>query len=177
MNNREKFLNENVGFHFGDMSLTRQLELEAITLELGLSTDWVLLALSKNTLENWEQWGFSLFKKPEFRTAINKQLEQLNKVNDDRFKKENKKKAGKQLHVDSVTFNEIWRAVKAQGRLYTEDEAEQLGLDSYYTYSKMIKPDARFVIDMMLAEPSLDEDRWLDFVLSVRKVRVVYIEG
>ena len=176
MNNREKFLKENVGFHFEDLSLARQVELEAIINDMRLDMEWVYLALSKVSLAEWEQWGFNLFKKPEFSAGVSKQLAQFNQVNDDRFKKENqKKKAGKKLYIDAATFNEIWRSIKAQGRIYTEDEAEQLRLESYYTYSKMVKPDARFVIDMMAAEPSLEEDKWLDFALSVQKVRVVYI--
>ena len=57
MTNKEKFLRENVGFHFEDLSLMKQAELNAITANLGLSLDWVLLALSRDSLENWGKVG------------------------------------------------------------------------------------------------------------------------
>ena len=66
MTNKEKFLRRNIGFHLEDLSLVRQAELAAIKKNLKLSDDWVLLALSKNTLEGWEKWGFGVFKKMEF---------------------------------------------------------------------------------------------------------------
>ena len=80
MTNKEKFLRNNVGFHFEDLSLMKQIELNAITAELNLSLDWVLLALSKDTLENWEKWGFNLFKKADFHKEIDGLLAALDKM-------------------------------------------------------------------------------------------------
>ena len=58
-----QFLNTNVGFHYEDLSLMRRVELKEIKKELNVSNEWILLALSKDKLENWEEWGFGLFKK------------------------------------------------------------------------------------------------------------------
>ena len=46
MTNKEKFLRNNVGFHFDDLSLMKQIELNAITAELNLSLDWVSFCLA-----------------------------------------------------------------------------------------------------------------------------------
>ena len=77
MTNKEKFLNSNIGFHFEDLSLIRQAELQNIMELLGVSQDWIKLALSKDSLDNWEKWGFNLFKKVEFRTEIDNLLAAL----------------------------------------------------------------------------------------------------
>ena len=68
MTNKEKFLSMNVGFHFEDLSLSRQLELSAIQEEMKVSKEWIMLALSKKDLNNWEEWGFALFKNSDFKT-------------------------------------------------------------------------------------------------------------
>lgn len=88
MTKMQKFLIQNVGFHFEDFSLSRQLELETIQQELGVSSDWILLALSKDTLSKWEEWGFALFRKPEFKNGIDASLQALKKVPEDRLDKE-----------------------------------------------------------------------------------------
>ena len=94
MTNKEKYLISNVGFHSEDLSLMRQIELETVAKELGVSKEWILLALSKDTLEGWEKWGFNLFKKPEFKSGIDRQLELLNKKDEQEFKKANTQKEG-----------------------------------------------------------------------------------
>ena len=61
MNNQKlNYLRNNISFKFEDLSLTRQLELQARPEP----KEWLYLALAESTLENWEQWGFGLMDKP-----------------------------------------------------------------------------------------------------------------
>lgn len=184
MTNKEKFLINNVGFHSEDLSLIRQIELETIAKELGVSKEWILLALSKDTLEGWEKWGFNLFKKPEFKSGIDRQLELLNKMGEQEFKKANTKKKAKRLHVSYETFMKCWNGVKAQGCIYaTEEEAEALGLTDYWVVGYTVKNDdveeiKNWVNTIIAAdEQPDDEDEWLKFCLYVQHVVVVRIKA
>lgn len=183
MTNKEKYLINNVGFHSDDLSLMRQIELETVANELGVSKDWVLLALSKDTLEGWEKWGFNLFKKPEFKSGIDGQLDLLNKMDEQEFKNANSKKKAKKLHVSYETFMKCWNGVKAQGCIYaTEEEAEALGLDDYWVLGGAVKKDEaeeiKNWINIIIAadERPDDEDMWLKFCISVQHTVVVRIK-
>ena len=162
MTNKEKFLRENVGFHFEDLSLMKQAELNAITASLGLSLDWVLLALSKDSLENWEKWGFNLFKKAEFHNEIDGLLAALDKMEESQFKKENSRsrKNGKQIWVSEKTFRYCYDGVMKQGRLLTEEEAAAQKLDSYWTYGYALKEE-------------IEEEDWVKFCLAVQHVQLI----
>lgn len=70
MTNKEKFLRQNVGFHLEDLSLMRQAELDAVRRNLRLSDDWVLLALSKDSLEGWENGDSAFSKRLIFMTRL-----------------------------------------------------------------------------------------------------------
>ena len=182
MTNKEKFLINNVGFHSEDLSLIRQVELETVAKELGVSKEWILLALSKDTLEGWEKWGFNLFKKPEFKSGIDRLLESLNKMDDQEFKKANTKKKAKELHVSYETFMKCWNGVKAQGCIYaTEEEAEALGLTDYwvvgYSVEKYKVEEIKNWINIIIAaDEQPDEDMWLKFCLCVQHVVIVRIK-
>lgn len=183
MTNKEKFLINNVGFHSEDLSLIRQIELETIAKELGVSKEWILLALSKDTLEGWEKWGFNLLKKPEFKSGIDRQLELLNKMGEQEFKNANTKKKAKKLHVSYETFMKCWNGVKAQGFIYaTEEEAEALGLTDYWVLGGTVKKDEaeeiKNWVNIIIAadEQPDDEDTWLKFCLSVQHTVIVKIK-
>ena len=182
MTNKEKFLINNVGFHSEDLSLMRQIELETVAKELGVSKEWILLALSKDTLEGWEKWGFNLFKKPEFKSGIDRQLELLNKMDEQEFKKANTKKKAKKLHVSYETFMKCWNGVKAQGGIYTKDEAEQLGLTDYWVVGYAVKDSKKeevknWVNTIIAANEQPDEDMWAYFCLCVQHVVEVKIKN
>ena len=119
MTNKEKFLRQNVGFHLEDLSLVRQAELDAVRRNLRLSNDWVLLALSKDSLEGWEKWGFGIFKKTDFYDEVDSLLTALNKMDDSKFKAENErtaaKKNGKRLRVSDATFRTVYEGLQRQG--------------------------------------------------------------
>lgn len=119
MTNKEKFLRQNVGFHLEDLSLMRQAELDAVRRNLRLSDDWVLLALSKDSLEGWEKWGFGIFKKTDFYDEVDSLLTTLNRMDDSKFKAENDrvaaKKNGKRLRVSDRTFRTVYEGLQRQG--------------------------------------------------------------
>lgn len=119
MTNKEKFLRQNVGFHLEDLSLMRQAELDAVRRNLRLSDDWVLLALSKDSLEGWEKWGFGIFKKTDFYDEVDSLLTVLNRMDDAKFKAENErtaaKKNGKRLRVSDATFRTVYEGLQRQG--------------------------------------------------------------
>lgn len=176
MNNREKFLRNNIGFHFEDLSLMRQIELETIKENMGVPKEWIYLALSKDKLENWEQWGFNLFRKPEFKQNIDSLLAALDKMDDDKFKNELRK--GKRtcgLWIPEDKAKKVWESVLAQGRLYTPREAEKIGLKEYWTYGLALKEEGKHWIDNAIFEKqtNFDEDEWCRVVLSVQFVRLI----
>lgn len=119
MTNKERFLRQNVGFHLEDLSLMRQAELDAVRRNLRLSDDWVLLALSKDSLEGWEKWGFGIFKKTDFYDEVDSLLTVLNRMDDAKFKTENEraaaKKNGKRLRVSDRTFRTVYEGLQRQG--------------------------------------------------------------
>lgn len=119
MTNKEKFLRQNVGFHLEDLSLVRQAELKAVKEKLRLSDDWVLLALSKDSLEGWEKWGFGIFKKMEFYDEVDSLLTVFKAMDDAKFKAENERVAaknrGKRLRVSDATFRTVYEGLQRQG--------------------------------------------------------------
>lgn len=119
MTNKEKFLRQNVGFHLEDLSLVRQAELSAAKRNLKLSDDWVLLALSKDSLEGWEKWGFGIFKKMDFYDEVDSLLTALNRMDDSKFKAENERVAAKnktkRLRVSDTTFRTVYDGLQRQG--------------------------------------------------------------
>jgi hypothetical protein len=163
-----------VGFHLKDLSLIRQAELKAVINEIGVSNEWVLLALSKKSLEEWEQWGFSLFKKQDFKRDIDNLLISINKMDEKQFQKANTPKRGKELWSSQETFNKCWNGVKAQGRLYTHAEAAKLNLSDYWTFGNAIKPEYYSEVNLMVARDNIDITEWAKFVLMVQHV---VIEG
>ena len=102
-----------------DLSLVRQAELDAVRRNLRLSNDWVLLALSKDSLEGWEKWGFGIFKKTDFYDEVDSLLATLNRVDEAKFKAENErvaaKKNGKRLRVSDRTFRTVYEGLQRQG--------------------------------------------------------------
>lgn len=182
MTNKEKFLINNVGFHSEDLSLIRQAELEAIVNELGVPREWVLLALSKDSLEKWEQWGFKLFKKPEFKAEIDSLLKSLNKMDEFQFQKANTKKATQGIHTSYRNFIKCWNGVKAQGGVYTEIETESLNLDDYWVVGYAVRDDKKeeikaWVNTIVAANEQPSEDEWAYFCLCVQHVVVVRIKN
>ena len=174
MTMKEKFLKQNVGFHFDDLSLMRQAELTAIATELGVSDDWILLALSKDSLESWEKWGFSLFRKNTFRAEIDNLLEIISRMDEKKFKQAAQKKTGKQVFISEKDFKRVWSGVKAQGRLYTVEEAEKLRLPCYWTYGYAVNPENYPEVNMMFATSSMpDEEEWCAYALAVQYVRAI----
>lgn len=174
MTNRERFLVENVGFHFDDLTLMRQLELETLMREMNLSRDWIMLALSRKSLEEWEAWGFALFHKKEFCDEVNKLLSAINRMDEQHFQKENNKRKGPQLWVSEETFMRAWNGVKAQGKIYTEAEAAALKLDLFWTYNRdILTPEGYTALDEMAKQPMLSQEDWLSFALGVKCVRYV----
>lgn len=175
MTNREKFLRDNVGFHFEDLSLAKQIELQTIVKEMGVSTDWMLLALSKDKIENWEKWGFALFRKPDFRANVDALERTIKNMSEEKFKQEiRKNQKNPTFYVDNKVFTRIWNGVREQGKLYTDEEAAARSMTSYWTYSHLVAPECRTNIDAMLLEPELTDDDKEVFVLSVKKVELSY---
>lgn len=179
MTNKEKFLNTNVGFHKEDLSLMRQVELQTIIEVLGVSPDWVKIALSKDSLENWEKWGFNLLKKPEFIAEVNGLLTALDKVDDNKFKEEQTKTRAKKkkLRVSDITFQRVYAGIMAQNwKVYTAEEAEKAGLEEYWTYGNALTETGKTAFNLLLAErkpiESFDDDDKVNFVLSAQKVKI-----
>ena len=173
MTNRERFLRENVGFHYEDLSLAKQIELQAMVKEMGVSVDWMLLALSKDKLENWEKWGFALFKKPDFKANVDALERAIKSMSEEKFKQEiRKNQKNPTFYVDNKVFTKIWNSVKEQGKLYTEEEAAARGLADYWTYNHIISPDCYCNVDAMLLEDDLTDEEREVFVLSVKRVVV-----
>lgn len=178
MTNKYKFLLSNVGFHYEDLSLIRQAELQTIKTEMGLSDEWVLLALSKDSLDSWEKWGFNLFKKAEFKSNIDTLITVLDKMDDNKFKKEMKKqkKNNKEISVSYTNFKRIYEGVLEQGGILTDAEADKQRRTAYYTYSDMLNNEGRVWLNMLLAENrkwhEVDEDDQIKFTLAVKHVRV-----
>lgn len=175
MTNKERFLRDNVGFHFEDLSLIRQTELEAITNELQLNKEWVLLALSKNKLEEWEKWGFALFKKTDFRKEVDQLLRTIDNISEEKFKKENNRKNPKNptLNVDEKIFRKMWDGVKKQGSLYTEEEAAARNLTCYWTYGNIVQPEQYSSVNLMVAQENLPEEDWALFCISVKEIKII----
>jgi hypothetical protein len=178
MTNKEKFLNTNIGFHKEDLSLMRQVELQTIIEVLGVSPDWVKIALSKDSLENWEKWGFNLLKKPEFIAEVNGLLAALDKVDDDKFKQEQTKSKTKKkkIRVSDATFQQVYTGIMAQGwKVYTVEEAKKAGLKEYWTYSNSLTEIGKAAFNLLLAErksiEEFDDDDKLKFVLSTCKTQ------
>ena len=177
MTNKERFLIDNVGFHYEDLSLIRQAELDVIKNELGVSKEWMLLALSRDTVDNWNHWGFTLMRKPDFKKNIDILEKQINNLTEEKFEKENNRKNQKnpQLYIDEATFRKRWEAVKKQGCLYTAEDAEARNLSHYYTYSSTLNPERYSAIDLMIAQDTIDENDWSVFVMSIQEVKVIGI--
>ena len=177
MTSKEKFLIDNVGFHYEDLSLIRQTELDVIKNELGVSKEWMLLALSRDTAENWNKWGFALFRKADFRNTVNNLEQAVDKMSEERFKQENNRKKAKtpMASVDESTFRKKWEAVKKQGCLYTKEEAEARSLTHYYTYNSALNPERYSTIDLIIAQDTIDENDWAVFVMSIQEVKNIEI--
>ena len=90
---KKDFLRKMAGFRKSDLSLARQLELDAYQRKY--EWEWVMLALSKQSLEDWEKWGFVLFNKPDFIREVNGLVEAFEKINDDDIIKDKNKKVVK----------------------------------------------------------------------------------
>jgi len=174
MDKKTKFLIQNIGFHFEDLSLVRQLELEAIKERLNLTDTWIYLALSKDSLESWEKWGFNLFQKPEFKSEINSLVKVFERMDEEKISKTRKnQKNQKKLWVSEKTFKYCWEGVAAQGQLYTHQDAASRNLSNYWSYSEALKPEAKEYIDTIIAtgiEPQ--EEDWLEFVAAVVHVKI-----
>ena len=170
MTQKRQFLENNVGFRMEDLSLIRQLELRKIKVEMKLSDDWVLLALSKDSLDNWNRFGFSLFKKADFKAEVSALEEAFSKISEQEFKKENNKSKGPSIWVDETTFRAKWNGVKLQGKIYTDAEAAALGLSTYYGYNEMCYfPE----LDEWVKMDELPQDDWITFCIAVQKVIMV----
>lgn len=171
MTNKEQFLKMNVGFHYEDLPLEKQLELEAIKNSMNLSTEWVYLALSKCPMEEWCKWGFGLFRKPDFKNEIDALLTAFNKADDSRFAKEIKRKKEKDrgLYVSEATFKKVYDGVMAQGALY-----DTSNLPYYWSYGYSLTDEGRRWIDNLIeskqkAETFSDEDK-TRFCLACQKI-------
>lgn len=170
MTQKEQFLKNNVGFHKEDLSLIRQLELKKIRNEMNVSDDWLYLALSKDSLDNWNRYGFGLFKKAEFKAAIDSLEQEFSKISEQEFKRENKKNNGPQIWVEESHFRAKWNGVKLQGKIYTDAEAAELGLQTYYGYNEMCYfPELEDWIKM----DELPQEDWVAFCIAVQKVIMV----
>lgn len=178
MTNKEKFLINNVGFHKEDLSLMRQMELEVIVNELNISKEWLLLALSKDKLENWEKWGFNLFKKPEFKNEVDKLLVAFGNVKEEQVKNEIKKSSkGKKIWCAPETFKKVYEGVKATG-IYTEKEAIEKGISTCWIWNSMLKEEARQRLEIVFASTNnwqeVDEDEWVVIVAGCVPFRPYY---
>ena len=76
-----RYLQDNVGFHFEDMSMGLQIELKARPEPM----EWKLVALGENDLTDWEEYGFTLWDKPDFRRRVDAKLKVLEKEDDKAF--------------------------------------------------------------------------------------------
>lgn len=170
MTQKEQFLQNNVGFHMEDLDLVRQLELKKIIFDMNLSWEWVMLALSKDSLENWNRFGFSLFKKADFKAEVDGLEKAFSKISEQEFKRENNKSKGPSIWVDESTFRAKWNGVKLQGKIYTDAEAAALGLSTYYGYNEMCYfPE----LDDWVQMDELPQEDWVAFCVAVQKVIMV----
>ena len=76
-----RYLQDNVGFHFEDMSIDLQLEFKARPE----SFEWKLVALGEADLTDWEEYGFKLWDKPDFRKRVEAKLKVLEREDDKAF--------------------------------------------------------------------------------------------
>lgn len=180
MTNKEMFLKSNVGFHFDDLSLVRQTELKAAISKFNLSNEWVYLALSKDKLEGWEKWGFSLFNKAEFRQEIDNLLKAFDQLKEDDFKKELKRNSKKknQLSASKEEFMKVYNGIKEQGKVIVKHpEEEEPG--EYWTYGNALLPEYYYIADEYAAAAAagkeIEEEEWEKFFLCFQKVKVIKI--
>lgn len=170
MTQKEQFLQNNVGFHMEDLELIRRLELKKIINDMNLSWDWVMLALSKDSLDNWNRFGFSLFKKSDFKAEVDALERDFSKISEQEFKKENNKNNGPSIWVDEAIFRAKWNGVKLQGKIYTDAEAASLELSTYYGYNeKCYFPE----LDEWVKMDELPQEDWVTFCIAVQKVIMV----
>lgn len=161
------FLKKNVGFRKKDLSVTRQLELNACIEKYGL--EWVLLALSRSKLEDWEKWGFTLFNKPEFKEDVDSILKAFVKMDSNKIEQAMKKDERKL--VDERSFTELYSKLLEQGSVeYYNDQQ----VTAYYYIGV---PEMLAEVNMMLAEArpqtSLTEMEKLKIMANVRKYIMV----
>ena len=179
MTNKEKFLKMNVGFHFEDLPLDKQVELEAIQEQMNLSKEWIYLALSKASYDDWCKWGFTLFRKPEFKTNVDTLLQYYNKLDESKFAKEisRRSRIPNSITVSEATFNYVYDAVMKQGKLYEYTDEPDIPPYSYYwCYNNdALTADGKQWITTIIAsgtpKSSFDDADKVKFCIACQKVK------
>lgn len=71
-----------------------------------------------------------------------------------------------------------WNEVKAQGRLYTTDEAMELGLEEWWGYHDAQLPEGRQKLDMLVLQDRLisDSDKEFFYICAQKHIKVYYRE-
>ena len=168
---KKEFLKQMVGFSKKDLSLQRQLELDAWAERR--SFEWIMLALSKKSVEEWEKWGFGLFGNMEFIGEINALVKAFEKINDEDIKNEKGRKNVKGKP-------KIWYSEKTLQEQYDKLMKYPIGgantEEDYMTHYGT--KEAKEILAMIQAErkplEDLDEkERWV--VASSTLVRIMRI--
>ena len=176
MNEMKKdFLRKMVGFSKSDLSLKRQMELDAF--QKSFEWEWVMLALTKQSLEKWEEYGFGLFTTEKFKREVDGLVEAFEKIRDEDIIKEQKKYQRK----SSNGKPKIWYSEKTLQEQYDKLMKYPIGgantEEDYMTHYGT--KEAREILAMIQAErkplEDLDEkERWV--VASSTLVRIMRIK-
>lgn len=117
-----EFLKDNVGFHFTDLSMKRQVELRSLMDNEGFSFLYVYGALSFKTRLEWEKWGFGLFFVDNFSERVFDYLDAVEECSEEELRGSTKK--------DFINYSSP-RTVIKYNRLNLNKLSENKG---YYLY-------------------------------------------
>ena len=156
MNNNEKlreYLINNVGFHMDDFSLCRQAELRAMLMN-GYSEEWILLALSKDSLENWERIGFGLMSNSDFKNKIDGALAALKTFGANDYDRAIERQQKDKIWVSEKNFRDTYDAVMAQGMLYEYNADPN---DHFWAYNPGLTQKGKVWLNTIIAEKKRPE--------------------
>lgn len=76
-------------------------------------------------------------------------------------------------HLTEEMVMKKWNEVKAQGRLYTNEEAHELGLEEWWGYHDAQLPEGRRKMDMLIMQDRLTKDSDKEFFYACAQKHIV----
>lgn len=80
---------------------------------------------------------------------------------------------GSFAYLTEEMFMKKWNEVKAQGRLYTNEEAQELGLKEWWGYHEAQLPEGRRKMDMLVLQDRLISDSDKDFFYACAQKHIL----